>query len=296
MAAKHAWFQPWFHARVDGYDRNPPTSAVWPGVVEHVPAGFGAARAYAEERASSWYHQAVAEDFMGAWDGERGLQELRAYLGDAFDVAKLHGHVEAVDAEAAAVGDEEAFYRRSHAYLYDLTAFAMTGTKDVYRRELRRLVRPGGRLLDYGCGIGSDGLRLLEAGYAVEFADFDNPSVTYLKWRLAERGVSAPVHDIDRDVPAGFDLAYAFDVIEHVDDPFAFLTELESRAAIVVVNLLEPFPGETTLHRPLPIKEIVRHARRRGKLLHHGVYHGRSHLLAYRSPGRRRALSSPRAA
>ena len=281
MASKHSWFEPWFHARVSGYDRNPPTSAVWPLAVDHVR---GPLRGYAEERASSWYHQAVAEEFMGAWEGERGLAELRAYLGSAFDVAKLHGHVAAVDAEASSVGDEDAFYRRSHAYLYDLTAFAMTGTKDVYRRELRRLVAPGARLLDYGCGIGTDGLRLLEAGYAVEFADFANPSIDFLRWRLGRRGVSAPVHDLDGIVPGGYDLAYAFDVIEHVEDPFAFLAELETRAAIVVVNLLEPFPGETALHRPLPIKDIVRRARRRGKLLHHRVYHGRSHLLAYRSP------------
>ena len=27
----------------------------------------------------------------------------------------------------------------------------------------------------------------LEAGYGVEFADFDNPSTKYLRWRLAQR-------------------------------------------------------------------------------------------------------------
>ena len=75
---------------------------------------------------------------------------------------------------------------------------------------------PGSRLLDYGCGIGSDGLMLLEAGYRVEFADFDNPSTEYLRWRLEQRGFDAPVHDLDKDVPDGFDAAYAFDVIEHV--------------------------------------------------------------------------------
>jgi hypothetical protein len=90
------------------------------------------------------------------------------------------------------------------------------------------------------------------------------------------------VHDLDGAIPGGFDLAYSFDVIEHIDDPFAFLRELESRAAIVVVNLLEPVPGETPLHRALPIPAILRHAKRHGLLLHR-VYHERSHLIAYRT-------------
>jgi hypothetical protein len=89
------------------------------------------------------------------------------------------------------------------------------------------------------------------------------------------------VHDIERHVPGGFDAAFAFDVIEHVDDPFAFLAELEQRAALVLVNLLEPSPAETHLHRPLPIAEIVRYAERR-KLVHRSLHHGRSHLIAYR--------------
>ena len=92
----------------------------------------------------------------------------------------------------------------------------MTGTKLPYLRELARHVPPGSRLLDYGCGIGSDGLLLLEAGYRVEFADFDNPSTEFLRWRLERRGLDAPVHDLDKEVPDGFDAAYAFDVIEHV--------------------------------------------------------------------------------
>jgi SAM-dependent methyltransferase len=194
-----------------------------------------------------------------------------------------------LEAEAAGIGDERSFYRTSEIYLYDLTAFAMSGTKDPYRRAIHRLAQPGTRLLDYGCGIGADGLRLLESGYRVEFADFANPSVEFLRWRLARRGLEAPVHDLDLDVPAGFDLAYAFDVIEHVEDPWAFLAELEARAELVVVNLLAPVPGDTALHRKLPIPAILRHAERRG-LRHYRRHHGRSHLIAYQGGVSRRRL------
>jgi SAM-dependent methyltransferase len=214
-------------------------------------------------------------------DPRREEAELRAYLGERYEHARLQRWAETLDAEWAACGDEQAFYRRSEAYLYNLTAFAMTRTKEPYLRELVRHVEPGARILDYGCGIGSDGLLLLEAGYRVEFADFDNPSTAYLRWRLRERGLEAPVHDLDGDVPAGFDAAYAFDVIEHVDDPFAFLARMEARAALVEVNVLAPVPFDQDLHHELPVRRLLAHAARR-RLVAYRLLHGRSHLVLYR--------------
>jgi hypothetical protein len=116
----------------------------------------------------------------------------------------------------------------------------------------------------------------------VEFADFDNPSVEYLRWRLDRRGLEAPIHDLSGDVPGGFDAAYAFDVIEHVDDPFAFLGEMERRARMVEVNFLEPEPDDQESHHELPIKALLGHVAERG-LLHYAVLHERSHLVLYES-------------
>ncbi len=213
-------------------------------------------------------------------DREEG--DLRDYLGDGFELERLWRYQQQLDTEFDEVDDEAAFYRTSTGYLYNLTAFAMTGTKLPYLRELVRLVPPGARLLDYGCGIGSDGLMLLEAGYRVEFADFDNPSIEYLRWRLARRGLQAPIHDLDATVPGGFDGAYAFDVIEHVPDPFAFLSEMERRARLVEVNFLEPQPDDQDLHHELPIDVLLAHVATR-RLLQYRVLHGRSHLVLYAS-------------
>ena len=219
-----------------------------------------------------------------ALDPDRELAELRAYLGDAYDDARLRDYEGQLDAEYERVGDEATLYRTSEGYLYNLTAFAMTGTKLPYLATLMRHVPRGARVLDYGCGIGSDGLLLLEAGYRVEFADFDNPSTRYLRHRLAARGLDAPVHDLDAGPPpGGFAAAYAFDVIEHVDDPFAFLARMEEQAALVLANFLEPEPGETALHRELPVAALVGHAAA-GDLRSYRVHHGRSHLVLY-GPG-----------
>ncbi len=214
-------------------------------------------------------------------DPQREQRELEDYLGERFKIDSLRNYQDTLDREVDEIGDEQRLYRKSRAYLYNLTAFAMTGTKTPYLRELVSHLEPGARLLDYGCGIGSDGLLLLEAGFRVEFADFDNPSVEYLRWRLARRGLEAPIYDLERGVASGFDAAYAFDVIEHVDDPVGFLEEMERRASLVMVNLLKPEPGDQDLHHELPVKKLVDRAAER-HLISYRILHGRSHLIFYR--------------
>ncbi|MHB8328236.1 MAG: glycosyltransferase [Acidimicrobiales bacterium] len=282
MAAKHTWFTPFFSGLVQGALDHGRVSPTWLALADLPPSVFGPLSALARRQTSTWFLRQLAPYFLSAWEGEDDLTDLRTYLGEEFDTTLLHCHQQAVDREELAAADEDAFYRTSRMYLYDLTAFAMTPTKRPYLAALRACIPAGGSVLDYGCGIGSDGLRLLESGYQVAFADFDNPSTAYLRWRLERRGSDAPVYDLTQQVPGGFDAAFAFDVIEHVEDPIRFLEELETRARVVAVNFLEPAPGDTHLHKALPITSLVDRATRRG-LLHYRRYHGRSHLVIYRA-------------
>jgi GT2 family glycosyltransferase/SAM-dependent methyltransferase len=285
MARKHPWFTPFFAERIRAAASKPSASRIWPRIVDSIPASLASLRRRAEVRADIWYHQRLADGFLSAWDGQRDLEELKSYLGPAYDETLLRTHVAVVEKEFEAAGSDEAFYRTSQMYLYDLTAFAMTGTKRPYLALLRSLLPRGSRVLDWGCGVGSDGLRLIDAGYDVSFADFDSPSTRYLRWRLDQRDLRAPVYDIEVDeVPSGFDAIYAFDVIEHIEDPFAFLTEMERHAALVMVNLLEEDPNDTHLHHHLPIRDLLAHAQKRG-IVHYQVFHGRSHMIAYRTTG-----------
>jgi 2-polyprenyl-3-methyl-5-hydroxy-6-metoxy-1,4-benzoquinol methylase len=281
MADKHPWFEPFFRARVTAAADAPPAGGAWATAAALPLVGrWPVVGSLVRRRADRHHHQRLAQPFLEAWDAGRDLDELRAHLGGAYDHERLVHHVEEVEREEESAPDDATFYRTSTSYLYDLTVFAMSGTKYPYRQVIRRLVPRGARLLDYGCGIGADGLRLLEEGYDVSFADFANPSVDYLRWRLARRSLDAPIHDIEGDVPGGHDLAYCFDVVEHVDDPFEVLARLEALASIVVVNFLEPTPEDTHVHKPLDIPALLDHAAARG-LRHYGVYHGRSHLVAY---------------
>ena len=98
-------------------------------------------------------------------------------------------------------------------------------------------------------------------GLSVDFADFDNPSTRYLRWRLERRGADATVYDVDRDeIPDGYDAVYCFDVIEHIDDPFAFLAELEATAGLVMVNFLEELTGRHASAQAASDRRAVDHA------------------------------------
>ncbi len=215
-------------------------------------------------------------------DPAREEADLRAHLGAAYDHARLVRWQAQLEEEARSLGDEQRLYRESEAYLYNLTAFAMTGTKLPYLREILRVLPPPARVLDVGCGIGSDGLMLLEAGYDVAFADFDSPSTRYLRARLERRGLTAPFHDLDRGpLPSGFGLAYAFDVLEHVDDPLALLGRMEDAAGLVCVNVLATSKGESVLHRELPVEAIAARAKERGITADRTFHDGRARLLVY---------------
>lgn len=231
-------------------------------------------------------------------DPVREHAELRQYLGDSFEPRQLQDPVKLVDDELAQIGDEGELYRTSRGYLYNLTAFAMSTTKDPYLADLETFIPAPARVLDYGCGIGSDGLYLIDRGYRVGFADFDNPSTAYLRWRLANRGVSGDIYDLDRsEVPSGFDLAFSFDVIEHVPDPFDFLSRMESHADYVLVNLLEPVENDTPLHHHLPVRDLLEYVIGRG-LQRYSLHYGFSHLVLYHpgAAGRPAAVRAARRA
>lgn len=209
--------------------------------------------------------------------------ELEAYLGEDFSADDAREASALVAQEFNRYDDLTDFYRSSGAYLYDLTQFSLTGTKDPYRALIRLLTEPGAKILDYGCGIGSDGLRLVQDGYDVTFADFDNPSTAYLRWRLARRCLSSQVLDVER-LPAGlrFDLAYSFDVLEHVEDPVGFLERLEGMASIVAVNfIIEEHSDEFPMHFTHDWAALLERTEREHTLIFDSFLYPNSQLVVY---------------
>jgi SAM-dependent methyltransferase len=84
--------------------------------------------------------------------------------------------------------------------------------------------RPGGKALDVGCGVGQVVARLTEAGFEAYGVDVSEPSITRAK-KFCPR---CEVYDGTRLPFADnfFDSAGALNVLEHVDEPEAFLQEV----------------------------------------------------------------------
>jgi 2-polyprenyl-3-methyl-5-hydroxy-6-metoxy-1,4-benzoquinol methylase len=88
------------------------------------------------------------------------------------------------------------------------------------------LSEPAGRLLDIGCGSGSFSARFLDAGFAVAGIDMTEEQVAAAR----VRGLDARVHDLGSGpLPfpeQSFDAVFAGEVIEHVVDTTAFLSDI----------------------------------------------------------------------
>ncbi|MDH7503463.1 MAG: class I SAM-dependent methyltransferase [Verrucomicrobiota bacterium] len=87
-----------------------------------------------------------------------------------------------------------------------------------------RPAKPGGRVLDVGCGVGQVVQTLKQAGCDVCGVDVSEPSIQ----RARSAGLNCSVYD-GRHLPypdAHFDSVGAFNVLEHVEKPEAFLVEL----------------------------------------------------------------------
>lgn len=84
--------------------------------------------------------------------------------------------------------------------------------------------RPGGRVLDVGCGVGQVVRRWKEAGLDAYGVEVSEPSVK----RAREAGLNCAIYDGGHlPFPDGhFAAAGALNVLEHVEEPEAFIPEL----------------------------------------------------------------------
>ncbi len=128
----------------------------------------------------------------------------------------------------ASMGHQESYYRHNEAY----AQFLENWDENFYGKyaDVLRPARPGGRVLDVGCGVGQVLKRLGEAGYQACGVEVSEPSV------LKARGLGLDCRSYDgRHLPfpdRHFASVGALNVLEHVEEPESFLAEM--------VRVLEP--------------------------------------------------------
>jgi len=125
------------------------------------------------------------------------------------------------------MGHQESYYRHNEAY----AAFLANWDERFYARYADALKpdRPGALVLDVGCGVGQVVKRLADAGFEAQGLEISEPGVA----RARQLGLNCRSYD-GRRLPfpdCHFAGVGALNVLEHVDEPEAFLAELVRVAA-----------------------------------------------------------------
>jgi SAM-dependent methyltransferase len=130
---------------------------------------------------------------------------------------------------------------------------ALPGTHELIVQNALRYVSPGGNALDLGAGSGALAEQLMAAGFRVTAADVAN------YFELDTEFVQLDCNDpnFDRALARQFDVITSVEVIEHLENPTAFLRSLN--------RLLKP-NGVALLTTP-----NVENVPARLKFLRHGV-------------------------
>ncbi len=173
------------------------------------------------------------------WDqakGKPGYLEWRRYLSEQEEpLADYLDSSRALIAQWRELSprtpqQREQFFRQTPYYLSNLVIWHESGHRPPYVTEALPLLKQhqAHTICDFGCGIGSDGLRFVEAGYQALFCEFDNPASRFLRWRLQQRHLQVPlIEPVELPRAGSFDILWAMDVFDHLPDLHALVPLLD---------------------------------------------------------------------
>jgi 2-polyprenyl-3-methyl-5-hydroxy-6-metoxy-1,4-benzoquinol methylase len=166
--------------------------------------------------------------------GSKGLNELKEYMGDKF--VQYYDSSYALAREWYQISpitehQIKEFYKTTNNYIYNLVIWYESKDREDFATELINLAEDLKlkSFVDFGCGVGNDGLFLIANGYKTYFIDFDCPSIKFLKWRAKKRNLEVEVYNIESlKVLPDADAVFAIDVLEHMVDPLDVIMKLSS--------------------------------------------------------------------
>lgn len=160
-----------------------------------------------------------------------GFAELKLYLGNQFrqTVDVSWGLAEEWNSSARTTQDNiECFYKTTDLYIYNLMLWQESGQRPDYVQQVQKIINDFNikTILDFGCGIGTDGLALASQNYEVLFYDINHKCIEYVRWRLKQRNLNCGVYsEIPPDL-TDLDILWIMDVVEHLYDPIKTLSPL----------------------------------------------------------------------
>jgi len=161
------------------------------------------------------------------WERSRNsvdLSELEEYLGSEFiwgfdsswDLANKW-YLEKRDT----INKINSFYSKNKSYLYNLIIWEASGQRPKYVESISEIINELkiSTICDFGCGVGTDGLKLMNLDKEVIFCDINVECINFLKWRLRKRNIDAEVIPPQELQSYSFDTLWLMDVIEHLPHP-----------------------------------------------------------------------------
>ncbi|SRR5216684_230883 len=104
----------------------------------------------------------------------------------------------------------------------------------IERYAFARKCFTGGRILDFGCGVGYGSEMLTRAGCHVVSVDTSESALTLARQRPGKLGTFLRPEQLEEDEE--FDGAMAFEVLEHLENPEEFLAMMARRARHLIVS------------------------------------------------------------
>ena len=126
-------------------------------------------------------------------------------------------------------------------------------------------------VLDFGCGVGTHGIHMLESGAAsVDFLDVEGPALKFCKWRIQGRQVTGTygfLYPGTQLASNKYDLVLCVDVLEHTADPlyeFNRIIKSMKTGAILCLQVgkhLNPHQGHFKQSRDIWLSKKTRNIR-----------------------------------
>jgi SAM-dependent methyltransferase len=112
------------------------------------------------------------------------------------------------------------FYKETENYIFELACWHRSPQRkyltkmavDICSRSKLHTI------LDFGCGIGQDGISFAEAGFRVTLSDLPGKTFDFAKWRAEKRGLNINFVNSD-ELAEEYDAILCFDVLEHLLEP-----------------------------------------------------------------------------
>ncbi len=178
------------------------------------------------------------------------IEELIEFMGDDFSHERMHLAAKDLadqwnERNRPMIEDISEFYHNAKTYLYDLTSWhGADPSRGMWTETVKKFVKENNckTILDFGCGIGNDGLALLDLeGVSVDFVDLSCPCLDFLDFRIKKRGIEDRCNVIRCDdvyMPEKhYDFVICIDVIEHLCEVEKIMSNLFNHCDMIIMTV-----------------------------------------------------------